>query len=387
MIHHNSITPWLEISLDAISQNVALLNTAVGVGHSLIAVVKDDAYGLGAPAVARHLAAQGVRFFAVATVQEALQLRNYTISEPILLLGEFHPDDIEICAQHGIRLSINDLSDITLLASQKIPCIAHCHIDTGMNRLGISFSESAHVASLCKSAKHVTLEGLYTHCASADVPDAIVTKEQISSFINAIAIFAQQGITPPIIHITNTAGTLRTLPHFSTAYRCGIGLYGCKPDPAQTWVPSFEHVVSLRAPVVKVRRVEAGSRISYGGTFQTPKATTIATICVGYAHGLSRRLTNNGEILIGGKRYPLVGRVTMDYIMVDIGDNTTIARGDIATIIGTDGNQTISVDDLAQRCQTIGYEVLCNLSALLTRYYLVQGCVVSTRNTVEPFHG
>jgi alanine racemase len=384
----NYNAPWLEISLSAIATNASLIKNSMGGSPSrLIAVVKDNAYGLGAIPIAKHLHSCGIDFFAVAHYEEALELRNNGITDPILILGQIDPALISECAHQNIRLSLNDITDLTLFSNAQTPISIHCHVDTGMNRMGISPTEAECVASTLATMPNLSLEGLYTHFASADDHSCVQTNSQVTLFNDVIKIFAQKGMHPTLIHAANTAGILRHSANGTNAFRSGIGLYGCSPDPYQQWKETFTAVVSLRAKVVTLRTVAKNTPVSYGATYVTKKETTLATINIGYASGIPRRLSNNFYFIINGTLYPIAGRVTMDYIVVDIGNNSDVKVGNTATIIGTNGSHAISVDDMARSCQTIGYEILCGLSAHIQRRYFINDSEVFLDLGKEKLHG
>jgi alanine racemase len=342
-----------------------------------MAVVKDCAYGCGARTVAKTLESMGVDFFAVARTDEAKDLRSAGIVSPVLVLGPCAPGDAEWASDNRVSLSINDVTDIRQLDSLHVPLYVHINIDTGMRRMGVSDREIGDAVNYLASTRHLRVEGLYTHFSSADVPDTPTVETQIRRFTYSCAAFKQSGISPAVIHCSNSAAIARCNIPMANYVRPGIALYGCSPDPAQDFNLGLVPVASLKAGVVKIKKVPAGTPVSYGGHYVTNRETFIATVPIGYGHGLPRILGNRGCILVNGKRYRIAGNVTMDYVMLDAGEKPAMAVGDEAVAMGRQGDECIHPDEIALMCNTIGYEILCNLSRRIERVYIHGGSVVS----------
>jgi alanine racemase len=365
--------PWIEIDLDALAHNLREIRRKAGNDRPVLAVVKDRAYGLGAGAIARELADNGVSFFAVAREPEARSLRESGVSSPILILGECDADAIRWGSAQSIRFTLNDIRDLNRWAECACPIVCHCLVDTGMGRMGILPDEVPAAIEVLRSNRRITLEGVFTHLSSADVPRTLTVKKQIRAFNEALTAFRSAGLDPQHIHCSNSAGILRFADLPCTLIRPGIGLYGCLPDPSQNFGIDLRTVASLKAPIAKVKKVPARTPISYGGNYVTSRETKIATAPIGYAHGLPRLLGNKGEVLIRGRRYRIAGNVTMDYVMLDVGSDSPIIPGDEVVALGCQGNDCISADEIARHACTIGYEVLCNLSTAVDRYYVHSG--------------
>jgi alanine racemase len=251
----------------------------------------------------------------------------------------------------------------------------HLNINTGMNRLGILPEELGNFLN-CISNGNTVLEGAFTHLSSADCPGTETVRHQYGRFDNVLGALAQAGRTPEVVHVSNSAGLLRfTIPP-KYRVRPGILLYGCKPDPAQDFGISLLPVASLKAGVIKIQHYPSGTPVSYGGTYITPHDMLIATVPIGYAHGLPRSLSNTGTVLIGGKRCRVIGRVTMDYIMVDIHDNPHVSIGDEVVAMGSQGNETITADEIALQSGTIAYEILCGLCNRINRIWVKNGVII-----------
>ena len=376
MDDHSAYSPWIEVYLDNVARNAEAVRRAAG-GTPLLAVVKDNAYGLGAVPIARALEKAGVGFFAVARGGEARALRDGGIAAPVLVLGECDSNDLRWGAARDVRFVLNDLADLDRWASLGCPVRCHCLIDTGMHRMGILPDEVSELLRRLPHLPAISIEGVFTHYASADVPNTDTVDHQKRIFRELLARFAVAGVRPDHIHFSNSAGIMRFPDPGCTLARPGITLYGCKPDPAQDFGIALHPVVALKARVAKVKRVPAQTPVSYHGRYTTPHETCIATIPIGYAHGLPRRLTNAGDVLINGRRYRIAGTVTMDYIMVDAGPSPLFSVGDVAAALGPQANDCIGVDDMAAQAHTIGYEILCGLSAVIDRRYLENGrCVL-----------
>ncbi|HEX3019104.1 MAG TPA: alanine racemase [Chitinispirillaceae bacterium] len=370
--------PHIEISLDNVLHNLKQIQSVANPhNNDIIAVVKDNAYGCGACTIARTLEKQGgVRFFVVARFQEAMALRNSDISSPVLVLGKATCDQIKEGWNQRIIFTINDLSDLDCWISHQLEVRFHLNIDTGMGRLGLLSSEMGDFCERLKFMPNLYFEGVFTHMARADEPQTQSVNRQISVFRKALAYIRAQGFSPQHIHFGNSATLMRFDITESTLVRPGIALYGCNPDPGQKFPLDLRPIASLKSVVIKIKKVPPQTEISYGGNYITNTETFIATIPLGYAHGLPRFLSNRGEILIKGRRFRIAGNVTMDYIMVDIGPDPHISVGDEVVAIGYQGNDCISPDEIACLGNTIGYEVLCNLSTSIDRIYLFNGSIV-----------
>jgi alanine racemase len=369
--------PHVAVSLDNLIHNLREIRRFVPSGKGIIAVVKDCAYGCGSVMVAKTLEQNGVSHLAVATTDEARTLRDAGVTLPILVFGVPSGSDLEWGSSKNIIFSLNDIADIALWKASGKPVRFHCAVDSGMGRLGILPQEAGKVIETLKSAPSLACDGIYTHCASADSPGTETVGLQLQRFRDVVKLFRKNGFPPQHIHYANSAALMRfPLDPDCTLVRPGITLYGCRPDPAQDFGISLKPVASLKSHVVKVKRVPAGTPISYGGRYVTKSDTHIATVSLGYGQGLPRTLGNKGSLLIRGNRYAIAGTVTMDYIMVDAGSVTDIAVGDEAAAIGCQGSDCITADEVGLLAGTIGYEILCGLGPRLDRYYYLGGRVV-----------
>jgi alanine racemase len=372
--------PYIEISLDNLLHNVSEIRRITGETKGIMAVVKDLAYGCGAIAVSRALASVGVEWLAIATMNEAQSIRNAGIALPILVLGACDNLEIAWAATHSVSLTLNDIQDVSSFESHGIPIHFHLNVDTGMGRLGLRPSEIPTVISAVHNNPMLVCEGAFTHLACADAPGTSSVDTQLKKFRIELDILRQNRISPRFVHYANSAALMRfPLSSECTLVRPGIALYGCKPNPGQEFPLSLRPIVSLKAPVIKIKQVGPNTPISYGARYVTTANTHIATIPIGYGIGLPRKLTGTGSVLINGKRHAIAGTVTMDYVMVDLGQSTDVKIGDEAVAIGSQGAESITPDDVALHCGTIAYEILCGLSTRLQRRYVRDGKVVEVK--------
>jgi alanine racemase len=343
---------WAEIRLANLVANARAV-LAAHPGARLLPMVKANAYGLGAIPCARALRAADPWGYGVATLAEAAELRAAEFSEPIVVFTPAAAGDLPRVRALGVRAVLDDPAVIALWDRP-----FHLEVDTGMARCGVRWDASATLAA-CQSPH---LEGAFTHLHSADTrPDTV--REQWDRFGVALAAL---GGRPALVHVANSAGAWR-LPESLDLARPGVFLYG---GHVATDLPVPAPVVALRAPVVSLRRVRAGDGVSYGADWVAPEDTTVATLGLGYADGVPRSVQGHAHVLLGGRRCPIVGRVTMDFVMVNAGrDGGGIAVGDVATLIGSAGDDTITLDTFAGWAGTISYEIIARLGPRLARRY------------------
>jgi len=363
------------VDLDAIAHNLGVVRRYAGETQSVIAVVKSDAYGLGAVPVARRLSAEGVEYLAVSRLEEAVDLRDAGIKIPILLLGALTEAEIPTALARDMTVSLASLSFAerlhrTAMDTQKVIRV-HCNIDTGMGRLGLDPDTAADQLAQLVRFSTIDIEGVYTHLVQAHIPRDSFTVEQIKRFRSILKQIDKIGIPYEMTHAANSAGVLNYPDSKLHAVRPGILLYGVLPDIAMDRPENLHEVVRLESRVVFLKQVAAGTSIGYGRTYIAPSPTTVATVPVGYTDGLPYSLSNTGSVLVRGRRCPIIGTVTMDHIMVDVGSVPEVAIDDVVTVIGTDGDETIRVEDIASAAaNTIPYAVLTGISPRLPHTYL-----------------
>lgn len=369
----SSIRPTeARVNLAALASNYRRLREAVGHGVGVIAVVKADAYGHGAAPVARLLEGLGVRGFGVATVEEGLELRAAGVRAPVLILGAaFGRDHAEVVA-HELTPLVGDPGDVDRFAAAaaaagRVRFGIHVKVDTGMTRLGVTAAGFDAFLTRCARHPSIRVDGLATHFASADEPDPAATEEQLRLFIGCLDRARAMGADPQVIHAANSAAALRFPRTRFDMIRPGILLYGSVPPQVRD--PGVRPVMSWHTRINALREVAAGTRVSYGGTLVLTRPSRIATIPVGYADGYPRALSNRAQVLVGGRRAPVVGRVCMDLSMIDVTDVPGVAVGDPVTLLGGDGEQGIRSEELASWAGTISYEILCGISRRVPRVY------------------
>ncbi|MBQ8297286.1 MAG: alanine racemase [Ruminococcus sp.] len=368
---------WAEISLPALRKNIETIRRMNSAETEIMAVVKADAYGHGDERICRCLASDcGIRFFAVSNLDEAIAVREFCPDAEILILGYTPPEYAHEIAQYNIIQGIVSTEYAQALVKnsfEKILC--HIKIDTGMGRIGLKHDTpeacAEEIKQLC-SMEGLSVEGIYTHFAAADSysPDDIsYTDNQEKFILDTYAALEAQGITLPHVHFMNSAACCCRNTPKSTLARAGIIMYGLHPDVSLEIPQELSPVMELKAVISHVKTVQPGDCISYGRTFTAEREMRIATVTIGYADGYSRQLSSKGEILVHGKRCRIVGRVCMDQLMIDVTD-AQAESGDIVTLIGRDGDDIITADELASIYGTIGYEVVCGISKRVPRIYI-----------------
>jgi alanine racemase len=366
-----SIRPTVaEIDLSAITDNFGRLRQTVGDDVAIWGVVKADAYGHGAVAVARALAPSS-NALAVSLVEEGLELRAAGIRTPIVVLGAFynqHQDDV---LHEGLTPVIYDTGDLDRFATSATRAgrrvAVHLKVDTGMSRLGFSVSELPAVLDRARELPSIEIAGLATHFASADGADPQVTTESLARFLDCVDLARGRGLTGLTLHAANSAAAVRFPQARLHAVRPGLALYGALPSP-EVALPGIRPALSLGTRIMALHDITPSTPVSYGGLWRASRPSRIATLPIGYADGYPRHV-HGAMTLIRGHRVPVVGAVCMDMLMVDVTDIAGVALGDRATMIGRDGVDEITVDELAAWAGTISYEILCGISKRVPRIY------------------
>ena len=379
-----SIRPTVaEIDLGALCRNLARVRAIVGPKVAIYGVVKADAYGHGAVAVAGALAPL-VDALAVSLAEEGLELRGAGITCPILVLGAYYGNTQSEMLEEGLTPVIYDLGELQRFGSaprrrrpkrgQTVPVCGlqprwpvHVKIDTGMNRLGIQPHALPAFLEVVARYPHLELTGLCTHFASADSKSASATREQIARFQRCLQAAATRGIVPEVVHAANSAAAVRFPEARYRAIRPGLALYGAMPS-AVVARPELEPVLALRTKIMALHEVAAGQGVSYGGLWRPARKARVATIPIGYADGYPRHI-RGAQVLIRGRRAPVVGAVCMDMMMVDVSRVAGASLGDQVTLIGRDEHEAITVDQIARWADTASYEILCGISKRVPRIY------------------
>ena len=360
---------FAEISLGAFERNVDAIASRLEPGTRLIALLKADAYGHGAVALARRCSPEKVAMIGVALLEEALELRHAGIALPILVLGPLNEIQVQVALDNDITLGVpgpEELEHVARVARERDVAI-HLKIDSGMGRMGAVETELPRVVELIRSAPRMRVDAIYTHFANAGDPRDPFTGEQLARFNTLVETLREAGLSAPKHHVANSAATVRGITP-GDFVRVGIALYGAEPldDSGRAEArPTFEPVMRWRTEIARLKDLPPGHAIGYGTTFFTKRASRIATLPVGYADGYSRRLSNRAEVLVRGRRVPVVGLVSMDLVTIDVTDVEDAALGDEVVLLG-DG---ITVEELAAKLDTISYEVFCNVSKRVPRLY------------------
>jgi alanine racemase len=364
---------WVEIDTSAISKNVATLKALTQPGTRFMAVVKADGYGHGAVRVARAALTGGADCLGVATVAEAIELRDAGISAPVYLLSEPPEDTIPEVLEHGLIPTVTTREFAVALgkraAGRGAEARFHLKIDTGMNRIGIPAEEAAAFARNIIDFPGLKLEGTLTHLATADVAGDWEVTRQLQRFETALAEMRTESVNAGIVHAANSAATILYPESHYNMVRCGIAIYGLQPSADTEKVLGLVPAMSVKARASLVKRIGMGDSVSYGYTWTASAPTTIATLPLGYADGVHRVLSNSMDVLIGGKKCRQVGRVCMDQLMVEVERGTEVRRGDEAVIVGEQGGTRLRMETLAKAADTINYELACGFGLRLERHY------------------
>ena len=369
---------YVTIDLDIIAANFRAIREKAGV--PVMAVVKADAYGHGAIQVARHLQNE-CAFFGVSSILEAMELRQAGLNTPILILGQTPVSAFPIAVREGIRPAIFCYEDALALSQeaqkQGVTVPFHLAVDTGMSRLGFQATqESADICAQIAKLPNITAEGLFSHFATADCADLSLAQAQAKRFDDFDEMLRLRGVEVAIRHLDNSAGLMNFSGHYQMV-RAGIVIYGMYPseevDPA---LLKLEPALSWRSRVTHVKLLEPGRPISYGGTYVTEKPTVVATVPVGYADGYRRSLSSRFHVLIRGKKAPILGRICMDQLMVDVTDIPGVERNDKVVLVGTDGDEVITMEQIAAQADSFNYEMVCGISRRVPRFYYQDGKIV-----------
>jgi alanine racemase len=370
---------WAEIDLNALAGNLRVIREHVGVEQKVMAAIKADAYGHGAVSCARRLETEGVDWFGVALPEEGIELRVGGITRPILCLGGFWEGQQNACLQQNLTPVVYRLDRIESLdhAARDAGMVADVHvkIDTGMGRLGVRSDDVLQFCDALTRFRHIRVDGLMTHLAAADDPDQEdFTKAQLERFSRAIILFRERGFSPTYIHAANSAAAFAYPRARGNMVRPGGTLYGFSRDvlPSNIASPPLRPVMSLRSRIMLLKDVSKGEKLGYGCSFETSRASLIATIPIGYDDGYRRALSNRGRVIVLGKFAPVVGRVSMDLTLIDVTDVPGVSLDDQVILIGRDGELSITAEEVAETAGTISYEITCGISSRVPRIYLNQ---------------
>jgi len=378
--HHGDFyrDAWAEINLDNISYNMKEIKKLLHVDTKVFAVIKANAYGHGDIEVAKTVIEAGATYLVVAFLDEALTLRKKGITAPILVLGACRPEDAWIAAENDITLTVFQTEWLRqAVKSLRTQLSIHLELDTGMGRLGIHDKETfVELQNIVKSEPHIYVEGVYTHFSTSDELDLNYFEKQMSRFQEMLTWLDEK---PKFLHSGNSAATLRFPETHLNAVRTGISMYGLTPSSEISSMLPFplKPAFSLHTKLVHVKKVQKGEKISYGATYETKEDEWIGTLPIGYADGWIRKLQGQ-EVLVSGKRAPIVGRICMDQCMIKLPSYMPV--GTNVTLIGEQGNECISADEIANKLETINYEITCMIAGRIPRVYKKNGEVIRVMN-------
>jgi len=382
----NPIT-WAEIDLNAYAHNIRELKRISRPPARLMAVVKANGYGHGAVEVAREALQNGAQYLGVARINEAIPLREAGIEVPILIFGYSPPDLAPVLMDYELTQTVYSLSTASALSEQATrkgeQIHVHLKVDSGMGRLGFlleTTNGNPHDNAAQNPVREIeaitrlpglTVEGIFTHFATADSADKSYADLQLDRFMDLLNRLQREGLEPPLRHAANSGALIDMPDSHLDMVRPGIATYGLHPsDEVNKRIVDLKPVMTLKSKIIHLKRVAPGFNISYGITFQTKNHTTIATVPVGYADGFNRLLSSRGHMLVHGRRVPIVGRVCMDLTMLDVGDISEVALEDEVVVFGEQGNEAVTADEIAASLDTINYEVVSTITGRVPRVYL-----------------
>jgi alanine racemase len=369
---------WVDIDLAAFERNVDAIAAGLRPGVRLMALLKADAYGHGAVELARHCHPEKVAMIGVALLEEGLELRDAGIELPILVLGPLNDVQVRIALDRGLTLGVPGPEELALVAevARDRDVAIHLKLDSGMGRMGCIESDLPRVIEILRGAPRLTLDAIYTHFANASDIDDPKTGEQLERFERMLETLMDAGVSAPHHHAANSAATMRGIVPGDFA-RTGVSLYGAVS--LDLGGRRFEPVMRWRTEISRLKVIEAGESVGYAARWRAVRPSRIATLPVGYADGYARILSNRGEVLVRGMRVRVIGRISMDLVTIDVTEVPGVSLGDEVVLLGRQGDEEISAEELAGKLDTISYEVFCNVGARVPRVYRHGASVAAIR--------
>lgn len=362
----------IEVDLGRLGENYDLIRAHVG-GVRVLPVLKANAYGHGLVEVARMLEARGAGGIGVAFLEEGMRLRAHGIQVPILVLGGILGPQIPLFLDHYLTLTASSVDKLLAIeecaAARGTRARAHLKIDTGMERIGVHWYSADRLLEASLSCPHVEVEGVFSHLANADSPDLTHARLQLERFLEALRFYERRGLPPPLRHIANSGAILQLPESWLDMVRPGIVLYGVLPDPSVPRTIPVRPALTWKSRVVYFKVVQPGNPVSYGSTWAPDRPVRAVTVPVGYGDGYPRRMSGRAEVILRGKRYPVVGRICMDQVVVDIGWDSAW-NGDEVVLLGEAGEQRITAEEMAAWAETITYEVLTGINTRVPRVFV-----------------
>lgn len=362
------------IDREALRHNYRQIRSNISQATKVLAVVKANAYGHGDVETATVLQGLGCEYFGVAMPEEGIRLRESGISMPILILGGVFPNQLKEVFEFGLTPVVFDLNTLRLInefaANKGLIKNIHLKLDTGMGRLGIRPQDVLLLVQELSGARHIRIEGLLSHFAEAEDEDKSFSKKQLGEFLNAAQSLRDAGISPPLLHMANSAAIVDYKDAGFNLVRPGLMLYGAYPSERLMKNIDLKPALALKTRVLSLKKIDAGSSVSYGRRFVAKRNSVVAVLPIGYADGYMRSLSNKSSVLIRGKRAPVAGVICMDLTMCDVTDIPDVSEHDEAVLLGSQGSERITAEEIASLAGTIPYEVLCNISARVPRAYI-----------------
>jgi len=379
------VSTWVEVDLDRFTANLRAIRELGGPGRDVLLVVKADAYGHGAIEISEAAVAEGVAVLGVATLHEGIQLRRSGCPLPILVLSPLLPGEVNEAVAHELEPTVCEVEFAHAFSRAATaagrPLRVHVEVDTGMGRTGVRVEDAEHFLVDLLALPGLRLASLYTHFPDADAEDLTFAHDQVRRFRALVERLEEHGIHPPRLHASNSAGVVNLPDARFDWLRVGLVAYGHRPANAITQL-DVRPVMSFKSRLVQIRELPAGTPISYARTSVTKRPTKLGVVAVGYGHGYSWLLSNRGEMLVRGRRVPILGRVTMDLTMVDLTDVPEVALGDEVVLFGDQGDARLSLDEVARGSDTLPYEVMCTIGKRVSRIYVSGGRPVKLTSLV-----
>ena len=365
---------WVEINLNALKHNLLAIRKRVGQQIKIIGIVKADAYGHGDYEVSKTLLNNGVEMLGIAIIEEGIQLRGKGIKAPLLLLGGFFEEQIEDIIRYDLTPTVYDLKIAGLLSEKAVllnkVVKVHVYVDTGMGSIGVRFDRAVEFIRRAKDMKNLLIEGIYTHCSSSDEKEKEFTNLQIKRFKDVLTMLDTLKIFIPFKHMANSGIIINYPDAYFNMVRPGLLLYGLYSSEDLSRDIGVMPVMSFKTKIIHIKEMEPGDVVGYGRTYHVTKSMRVVTLPVGYDDGYNRLLSNRGNVIIRGKKAPIIGRVCMDLCFVDVTDITDISVGDEVILYGMQGKETIRIESVAKQLNTIPYEVICSVSKRVPRIYI-----------------
>ena len=367
---------WVEIDLNALRHNLLAIRKWVGPQIKILGIVKADAYGHGDYEVSRVLLNNGVEMLGIAILEEGIQLRDKGIKAPLLLLGGIFEEQIDTVIQYGLTPTVYDLKLAEVLSKRayyfNTIMKVHVYVDTGMGSIGVKHDKAVEFVKFAKNLKNLLIEGIYTHCSSSDEKDSAFTNLQIKRFRDVLDALDTIKVCIPLRHMANSGAILDYPEAYFNMVRPGLSLYGLYPSEDVSRDVGIKPVMSFKTRIIHIKDMDAGDVVGYGRTYRIAKPTRVATLPMGYDDGYSRLLSNQGKVIIRGKKASIIGRVCMDQCFIDVTDIKDVSVGDEVVLYGNQGKETISIGSVAKQLNTIPYEVICSISNRVPRIYINQ---------------